>query len=185
MLFGLLVMTSGCRRGEESAAYQACYERCVHPPAGECHPGHDWCIQVCRPGQNVGPRVVAAVLSDAPANVGPFPLLLAHSIGLETLGGVFTPLIKQCTQLPAEYSEVFSTAADNQSQVQIAILSGEAPRVKDNAPLGLFFLKEIPSAPRAVPQIRVTFRIEANGLLAVTAKDLATGKSQAVGVGRR
>lgn len=182
VLIGCLVLVSACKPREAVAVYEACYRRCTQPPPGECQPGHDWCIRACQPGQELGPRVVAATVTEVPGKVGRFPMLLSHSIGLETLGGVFTPLIKQCTRLPAEISEVFSTAVDNQSQVQIAISSGEASLVQDNTPLGLFFLREIPPAKRGTPQIRVTFRIEPTGALAVTAKDLLTGNVQTVAV---
>ncbi len=180
----VLLIAASCRSGAASGQFDACYERCVHPAQGECPPGHDWCIVACRAETPTGPRVVAATLTEAPAPISAFPRLLAHSVGIETLGGEFTPLVRQCTALPAEASEVFSTAADDQPQVQIALASGEAHLARDNAPLGTFFLKEIPPAPRAVPQIRVTFRISASGTLTVTARDLLTGKQNVVPVSR-
>ncbi len=102
------------------------------------------------------------------------------TLGVETLGGVMTPLIPRNTTIPTAKSEIFSTAADNQTQVEIHILQGERPMAKDNKSLGRFILDGIPPAPRGVPQIEVTFDIDASGILTVTAKDKATGKSQAI-----
>jgi len=102
------------------------------------------------------------------------------TLGVETLGGVMTPLISRNTTIPTSKSEIFSTAADNQTQVEIHILQGERPLAKDNKSLGRFILDGIPPAPRGVPQIEVVFDIDANGILTVTAKDKATGKSQAI-----
>jgi molecular chaperone DnaK len=102
------------------------------------------------------------------------------SLGIETLGGVFTRLIERNTTIPVKKSEIFSTAADNQTQVEIHVLQGERPMAKDNRSLGRFILDGIPPAPRGVPQIEVTFDIDANGILHVTAKDKATGKEQSI-----
>ncbi len=102
------------------------------------------------------------------------------TLGVETLGGVMTPLISRNTTIPTSKSDIFSTAADNQTQVEIHILQGERPMAKDNKSLGRFILDGIPPAPRGVPQIEVTFDIDASGILTVTAKDKATGKSQAI-----
>ena len=102
------------------------------------------------------------------------------TLGVETLGGVVTPLIKRNTTVPTTKSEVFSTAADNQTQVEIHILQGERPLARENKSLGRFILEGIPPAPRGVPQIEVTFDIDANGILQVTAKDKATGKAQSI-----
>lgn len=102
------------------------------------------------------------------------------TLGVETLGGVMTPLIPRNTTIPTSKSEIFSTAADNQTQVEIHVLQGERPLAKDNKSLGRFILDGIPPAPRGVPQIEVAFDIDANGILTVTAKDRATGKSQAI-----
>jgi chaperone protein DnaK len=100
------------------------------------------------------------------------------SLGLETLGGVMTKLIPRNTTLPTSKSETFSTAADNQTSVEINVLQGEREFVKDNKSLGTFRLDGIPSAPRGTPQIEVTFDIDANGILNVSAKDQGSGKSQ-------
>ncbi len=102
------------------------------------------------------------------------------TLGVETLGGVMTPLITRNTTVPTSKSEVFSTAQDNQTQVQIHILQGERPMSRDNKSLGTFNLDGVPPAPRGVPQIEVTFDLDANGLLTVTAKDKATGKTQSI-----
>ena len=102
------------------------------------------------------------------------------SLGIETLGGVFTKLIDANTTIPTRKSEVFSTAADNQPSVEIHILQGERPMARDNKTIGRFHLDGIPSAPRGVPQIEVTFDIDANGILNVSAKDKGTGKEQKI-----
>lgn len=102
------------------------------------------------------------------------------TLGLETLGGVTTPLINKNTSVPTSKSEVFSTAADNQTQVEIHILQGERPLARDNKSLGRFVLEGIPPAPRGIPQVEVTFDLDANGILTVTAKDKATGKEQSI-----
>ncbi|HPE86406.1 MAG: molecular chaperone DnaK [Bacteroidales bacterium] len=100
------------------------------------------------------------------------------SLGIETLGGVFTKLIESNTTIPTKKSEVFSTAADNQPSVEIHILQGERPMANQNKSIGRFHLDGLPPAPRGIPQIEVTFDIDANGILNVTAKDKGTGKSQ-------
>jgi molecular chaperone DnaK len=100
------------------------------------------------------------------------------SLGIETLGGVMTKLIDKNTTIPANAEQVFSTADDNQTAVTIHVLQGERERAADNKSLGRFDLADIPPAPRGMPQIEVTFDIDANGILNVSAKDKATGKSQ-------
>lgn len=102
------------------------------------------------------------------------------TLGVETLGGVMTPLITRNTTVPTSKSEVFSTAGDNQTQVEIHVLQGERPMARDNKSLGHFSLEGIPPAPRGVPQIEVGFDLDANGILTVTAKDKASGKSQSI-----
>lgn len=102
------------------------------------------------------------------------------TLGVETLGGVATPLITRNTAIPTSKSEVFSTAADNQTQVDIHIVQGERPLASDNKSLGRFILEGIPPAPRGVPQVEVSFDIDASGILKVTAKDKASGKSQTI-----
>jgi len=100
------------------------------------------------------------------------------SLGIETMGGVMTKLIDANTTIPTRKSETFSTASDNQPSVQINVLQGERPMARDNKQIGMFNLDGIPAAPRGVPQIEVTFDIDANGILKVSAKDKATGKEQ-------
>jgi len=100
------------------------------------------------------------------------------TLSIETLGGIATPIIPRNTTIPSRKSQIFSTASDNQTQVEIHVLQGERPLAKDNKSLGKFILDGIPAAPRGVPKIEVTFDIDANGILKVTAKDQATGRSQ-------
>ena len=102
------------------------------------------------------------------------------TLGIETLGGITTPLIKRNTTIPTSASETFSTAADNQTSVQINILQGEREMSSDNKSLGTFILDGIPPAPRGIPQVEVTFDIDANGILNVSAKDKASGKEQTI-----
>ncbi len=102
------------------------------------------------------------------------------SLGIETLGGVFTKLIEKNTTIPTKKSQIFSTAADNQTNVDVHVLQGEREMTVDNKSLGRFELVGIPSAPRGVPQIEVTFDVDANGIISVSAKDKGTGKEQAI-----
>ncbi|HLB60676.1 MAG TPA: molecular chaperone DnaK [Patescibacteria group bacterium] len=129
----------------------------------------------------VGAAVQAGVLGGEVKDV----LLLdvtPLTLGIETLGGVTTPLIERNTTIPASKSQVFSTAADNQTQVEIHILQGERPMAADNKSLGRFILDGIPPAPRGIPQVEVSFDIDANGILNVKAKDKATGKEQSISI---
>ncbi|MFA5794999.1 MAG: molecular chaperone DnaK [Candidatus Brocadiia bacterium] len=127
----------------------------------------------------VGAAIQAAVLKGEVKDV----LLLdvtPLTLGIETLGGVRTPLIERNTTIPTSKKEVFSTAADSQTEVEIHILQGERDMASDNRTLGRFRLAGLPPAPRGIPQIEVAFDIDANGILNVAAKDLATGKKQAI-----
>jgi molecular chaperone DnaK len=102
------------------------------------------------------------------------------TLGIETLGGVATPLIERNTTIPTKKSQVFSTAADSQTQVEIHVVQGERPMASDNKSLGRFILDGLPPAPRGVPQIEVSFDIDANGILNVSARDKATNRQQAM-----
>ena len=102
------------------------------------------------------------------------------SLGIETLGGVMTTLIPRNTTIPTRKSEIFSTAADNQTSVEVHVVQGERPLARDNRTLGRFHLVGLPPAPRGIPQIEVTFDIDANGIVNVSAKDIGTGKEQKI-----
>ena len=102
------------------------------------------------------------------------------SLGIETLGGVMTPMISKNTTIPTRKSEIFSTASDNQTSVEVHVIQGERPMASDNKTLGKFHLVGIPPAPRGVPQVEVTFDIDANGIVNVSAKDVGTGREQKI-----
>jgi molecular chaperone DnaK len=129
----------------------------------------------------VGAAVQAAVLGGDPGAKG---ILLIDvtplTLGVETLGGVMTPMITRNTAIPAKKSETYSTASDAQSQVEIHVLQGERPMASENKSLGRFILDGLPPSPRGVPQIEVTFDLDSNGILSVQARDKATGKEQKV-----
>jgi molecular chaperone DnaK len=129
----------------------------------------------------VGAALQAGVLSGSVKDV----LLLdvtPLTLGVETLGGVMTPIIERNTTIPIKKSQIFSTAEDNQTAVTVKVYQGERPMAVDNRLLGQFNLEGIPPAPRGVPQIEVTFDLDANGILTVSAKDLGTGKAQKITV---
>ncbi len=152
-----------------------------------------WCRRRCEqffgkePHKGVNPDEVVAIGAAIQAGVlkGEVKDVLLLDVtpltlGIETLGGVATPLIPRNTTIPTSKSQVFSTAADNQPSVEIHVLQGERPMAGDNKSLGRFILDGILPAPRGVPQVEVTFDIDANGILNVSAKDKATGKEQKI-----
>jgi molecular chaperone DnaK len=139
------------------------------------------------PNKSVNPDEVVAVgaaLQGAIINKEVTSLLLLDvtplSLGIETLGGVFTKLIERNTTIPAQKQDTFSTASDNQTSVDVKVFQGERPMAADNRMLGVFKLDGIPAAPRGVPQVEVTFDIDANGILSASARDKATGKEQKI-----
>ena len=126
----------------------------------------------------MGPAVQAGVLQGDVKDV--LLLDVTLTLGIETLGGVATPLIERNTTIPTSKSQIFSTAADGQTAVEIHVVQGERPMARDNKTLGHFTLDGIPAAPRGVPQIEVKFDLDANGILNVSATDKATNKVQKI-----
>jgi molecular chaperone DnaK (HSP70) len=133
----------------------------------------------CRAG--ITKSGVSAKLNDV-GTEAPAMAFLENDLSLETEGGGATTLIYRCTRLPIEYTQTFSTAADNQTDVELVVVSGDAPRARGGKLLGMFDLEGIRPAPRGVPKIEVRFRVEKNGVLQVTAKDRDTGAAQNVSI---
>ncbi len=140
-----------------------------------------------KPAKNINPDEVVAIGAAIQGGVLTGDVkdvllldVIPISLGIETLGGVFTKLIEANTTIPTRKTEIFTTATDNQTSVEIHVLQGERPLAKDNKTIGRFHLDGIPPAPRGVPQIEVTFDIDANGILNVSARDKATGKEQSI-----
>ncbi len=140
-----------------------------------------------KPAKNINPDEVVAIGAAIQGGVLSGDVkdvllldVIPISLGIETLGGVFTKLIEANTTIPTRKTEIFTTATDNQTSVEIHVLQGERPLAKDNKTIGRFHLDGIPPAPRGVPQIEVTFDIDANGILNVSARDKATGKEQSI-----
>ena len=129
----------------------------------------------------IGAAIQAAVLADEVRGIVLLDVT-PLSLGVETAGGIFTVLIPRNTPIPTSKKQIFTTVVDNQTQVEVHVLQGERPMAADNVSLGRFMLTGIPPAPRGVPQIEVTFDIDVNGIVNVSAKDLATGKSQSITV---
>jgi molecular chaperone DnaK len=132
---------------------------------------------------SVGAAIQAGIMSGEFDDQGNKPILVdvtPLSLGIETLGGVCTKIIERNTTIPTQKSQVFSTAADNQSSVEIHVLQGEREMAAGNKTLGRFVLSDIPPAPRGIPQIEVTFDIDANGIVNVSAKDKGTGREQKI-----
>jgi hypothetical protein len=178
----LVLSLGGCRNDQAAAQFDACYQRCITPPPGDCRTGHEWCVVACRTGRDLKTRVIPH-LAGAAEPVPDGPVTLTSSLAIETMGGVASPMIKRCADLPVEVTEVFSTATDNQSQVEMTLVIGDSPRAADNQVLGHFIFAGIPPAPRGGPQIQVRVRVEKNGVVSVVAKDLKTGRSQPVTTG--
>lgn len=186
---GLLVVLGSCS-GEAGVAPEqepgpisTCMDRCVGERVDDCVLNAGACERICREGEF--PRVRAArptLQADEAGNESTGPAILSKTLGIETLGGVATPLIERCALLPAEIQETFSTAEDNQPKVEIHLVSGEASLARENRTLGRFHLEGIPPAPRGVPVIEVTMAIDVGGVLRVSARDRATGIRQEVTV---
>lgn len=162
--------------------FDACYQRCVQPQpttAMACPTNHEWCVLACRTGQDPvyramphwGGRSGAEVLGRAQ---------LAQTVSVETLGGVASPILRRCIDLPFEVTDVYSTSQANQPTIEVHLVAGEAVRAADNQTLGSWTFQGVRAAPVAVPRIQVRFHAEKAGRLTIGARDLDTGQELTV-----
>jgi hypothetical protein len=171
----------GCSQhgASDAAVFDACYQRCMSPPATACPADHAWCITTCRGGPDpvfrAMPHFGGVAVPDPPGRAQ-----LAQSVAIETVGGMAAPVLRRCIDLPFEVTEMFSTGQPNQPTIEVHLVAGEAARVTDNQNLGSWTFQGVRPAPAAVPRIQVRFRAEKSGLLAIGARDMDTGQELAV-----
>lgn len=163
--------------GAEDA--ELCMQGCTRWHTGSCAPTREQCASACGAGRKHVSEV-DVTFGQETNDRGGEPSLLGRSIGIETLGGIATRLVERCTQLPVDHLEIFSTAADNQTSVEIHLLAGDQPMAAENRTLAKIQVTGIPSAPRGVPKVEVKLRVDRRGHLAVGARDLATGRELVV-----
>ena len=177
-----------CERARESPspgrgaeAEDLCMRSCARGHTGSCAPTREQCASACDAGLERVSEVDVTFGPETTSNDrGGGPSLLGRSIGIETLGGVATRLVERCSQLPVDHVETFSTAADNQTSVEIHLLAGDQPMAAENRTLARIQVAGIPPAPRGVPNVEVKLRVDRRGHVAVGARDLATGRELVV-----